>query len=51
MIIINNKMLKYHENNQNVIERHRVSKCWKNGTNRLIQLVKATVSVKHSKVK
>ena len=51
MIIINNKMLKYHENNQNVIERHRESKCWKNGTNRLIQLVKATVSVKHSKVK
>ena len=51
MIIINNKTLKYCENNQNVIQRHKVSKCWKNGTDRFIQLAKSTVSVKHSKAK
>ena len=52
--------MKYHENYQNVAQRHEMSKCcWRNGTDRLalhridpsLQYVKHAMSTKHNKAK
>ena len=54
------KNLKYHENYQNVTQRHKASKCnWKNGTNRFagcwvatnLQFQKNVIFVKCNKIK